>query len=62
MTLSIVLLTLEDELPLVKWLKYIHDVTASRGVTVLQRDIGIDSNQAGGVNEFKYRRRQQVIE
>jgi len=37
-------------------------VTASRGVAVLQRDIGIDSNQTGGINKFKYRRRQQVIE
>ena len=37
-------------------------VTASRGVAVLRRDIGIDSNQTGGINEFKYRRRQQVIE
>jgi len=37
-------------------------VTASRGVAVLQRDIGIDFNQTGGINEIKYRRRQQVIE
>jgi len=37
-------------------------VTASRGVAVLRRDIGIDSNQTGGINEIKYRRRQQVIE
>jgi len=36
-------------------------VTASRGVAVLQRDIGIDSNQTSGINEIKYRRRQQVI-
>jgi len=28
----------------------------------VQRDIGIDSNQTGGINEIKYRRRQQVIE
>jgi len=40
----------------------IQHVTASRGVAVLQRDIGIDSNQPGGINEIKYRRRQQVIE
>jgi len=39
-----------------------HTVTASRGVAVLQRDIGIDSNQTGGIDEIKYRRRQQVIE
>jgi len=37
-------------------------VTASRGVAVLQRDIGIDSNQTGGIHEIKYQRRQQVIE
>jgi len=37
-------------------------VTASRGVAVLQRDIGIDTNQTGGINEIKYQRRQQVIE
>jgi len=37
-------------------------VTASRGVAVLQRDIGIDSNQTGCINEVKYRRRQQVVE
>ena len=34
----------------------------SLGVAVLQRDIGIDSNQTGGINEIKYRRHQQVIE
>jgi len=34
-----------------------YPVTASRGVAVLQRDIGIDSNQTGGINEIKYRRR-----
>ena len=28
----------------------------------LARDITIDSNQTGGINEIKYRRRQQVIE
>jgi len=37
-------------------------VTASSGVAVLERDIAIDSNQTGGINEIKYRRRQQVIE
>ena len=40
----------------------VRPVTASRGVAVLQRDIGIDSNQTSGINEIKYRRRQQVIE
>jgi len=34
----------------------------SLGVVVLQRDIRIDYNQTSGINEIKYRRRQQVIE
>ena len=37
-------------------------VTASHGVAVLQRDIGIDSNQRDGINEIENGRRQQVIE
>jgi len=37
-------------------------VTASPGVVVLQRDMGIDSNETGGINKIKYQRRQQVIE
>jgi len=41
---------------------YIYIVTAFRMVVVFQSDIGIDSNQTGGIKKIKYRRRQQVIE
>jgi len=42
--------------------KLLSLVTASRRVAVLQKDIGIDSNQTAGIDKIKYRRHQQVIE